>query len=79
MLIVIISGINYVKNANNKKYAVYSIITFVIMFVSGLTNAVLAGNGMGSFFGVTERITIGSFMVWLVITGIEHCRGKLLK
>lgn len=75
MLATIITWINFKKN--DKRYATYSLITFVIIFISGLSNVILMNNGIGDFFGIVERITIGSFILWLFITGILQYREKL--
>ena len=51
-------------------YAVYAFITSGIIFVSGLTGVILAGQGF-PVFGLFERITIGSYEVWIFVTALE--------
>lgn len=79
MLATILSWINYKKDDKTKSYAIYSLITFIAIFVSGGSNPILMANGVDSFFGLIERITIGSFIIWLCVTGILQLKGKLLE
>lgn len=75
MLGTILSWINYKKL--NKGYAIYSLISFIIIFIAGLGNVILMNNGIGDFFGLIERITIGSFIMWLFVTGYCKYKGKI--
>ncbi len=52
------------------RYAVYSFISSAIIFVSGLTGVVLAGQGI-QLFGLFERITIGSYEMWIAVTALR--------
>jgi len=56
-----------------QNYATYSFVSSAIIFVSGLTGVILAGQGF-HVFGLFERITIGSFEIWILVTA-----WKLLK
>ena len=51
-------------------YAKYSFISSVIIFVSGLTGVILAGQGV-QLFGLFERITIGAYEIWIFVTAIS--------
>jgi hypothetical protein len=53
-----------------KRYATYSFISSAIIFVSGLTGVILAGQGI-QLFGLFERITIGSYEVWIFVTAMR--------
>lgn len=75
MLIAILSWINYKKI--NKSYAIYSLISFIMIFVAGLGNVILMNNGIGNFFGLIERITIGTFILWLFITGYYKYKERI--
>jgi hypothetical protein len=50
-------------------YAKYSFISSAIIFVSGLTGVILAGQGV-HLFGLFERITIGTYEVWIFVTAL---------
>lgn len=76
MLATILSFLRYKKTYN--KYAVYSLISFIIIFVAGLGNVILMNNGIDSFFGLIERITIGSFIIWLFVTGYYKYKNKTM-
>jgi hypothetical protein len=52
------------------RYAVYSFISSAIIFVSGLTGVILAGQGV-HLFGLFERITIGTYEVWIFVTALR--------
>lgn len=58
-----------------KGYVTYSFITVALVFASGaLTAAALASNH--PLFGVSERITIGAFILWLFIVGLQMYRRE---
>jgi len=66
----LLMGLGFRHSDNFKKYAVYSFITSTIIFVSGLTGVILAGQGV-LVFGLFERITIGSYEVWTFVTALN--------
>jgi len=51
-------------------YVKYSFISSAIIFVSGLTGVILAGQGI-HLFGLFERITIGTYELWLFVTALN--------
>ena len=51
-------------------YAIYSLISSAIIFVSGLTGVILAGQGL-HVFGFFERITIGTYEIWIFVTALN--------
>lgn len=53
-----------------KSYVLYSIISVAIIFVSGGSSVPAMANH-SPLFGLIERITIGTFIVWLFITGLK--------
>jgi hypothetical protein len=56
-------------------YAKYSFISSAIIFVSGLTGVILAGQGV-HLFGLFERITIGSYEVWIFVTTLSLLKAE---
>jgi hypothetical protein len=66
----LLMGLGFRHLDNFKKYAVYSFITSTIIFVSGLTGVIMAGQGV-LVFGLFERITIGSYEVWTFVTALN--------
>jgi hypothetical protein len=58
-----------------KRYANYSFVSSAIIFVSGLTGVILAGQGV-QLFGLFERITIGAYEVWLFVTALSLLKVK---
>jgi len=67
ILLPLLMGLGLGRVNSFQKYAVYSFVTSAIIFVSGLTGVSLAGQGI-QVFGFFERITIGSFEVWIFLT-----------
>jgi len=61
-----------------KSYVNYSFITSAIIFVSGLTGVILAGQGI-QLFGLFERITIGSYEVWIFVTALKLLKTERFK
>jgi hypothetical membrane protein len=51
-----------------KYYTAYSLATFAIVFASGGSTPILGLTN--PYFGVLERITIGSFILWLFVTAV---------
>jgi len=74
MAVALITFFNYIKKEKN--YAFYSLITFIIIFISGISNVILMNNNIDSFFGLVERITIGSFIIWLIVTGYRDLKSN---
>ena len=58
------------KQADLKAFVPYTLITFVVMLVSGGFGAGAAVNGF-PLFGMIERITIGSLIVWLFVMSLR--------
>ena len=56
-------------------YAKYSFISCAIIFVSGLTGVILSGQGV-QLFGLFERITIGTYEVWIFVTALNLLKTK---
>lgn len=55
------------RNAKaTRYYTVYSLVTCAVVFISGGSTPIL---GLANpYFGVLERVTIGSFILWLFVT-----------
>ncbi len=70
ILIPIFMGLGLRRSKGFEGYAVYAFITSGIIFVSGLTGVILAGQGF-HIFGLFERVTIGSYEVWIFVTALE--------
>jgi hypothetical membrane protein len=67
IILPLLMGLGLRRVNSFQNYAVYSFVTSAIIFVSGLTGVSLAGQGI-QVFGFFERITIGSFEVWIFLT-----------
>ncbi len=63
-------GLWFRNMAELKGYSTYSLISVVVIFVSGGLTAAAMANSY-PLFGLLERITIGTFIVWLFITGLK--------
>lgn len=66
----LLMGLGLRRFDNFNRYAVYSFISSAIIFVSGLTGVILAGQGV-HLFGLFERITIGTYEVWIFVTALR--------
>jgi hypothetical protein len=66
-------GVRHLDGFN--RYAVYSFVSSAIIFVSGLTGVILAGQGI-QLFGLFERITIGTYEVWIFVTALSLLKVK---
>lgn len=70
IIIPLLMGLGWRKESNSKGYAIYSIITSAIIFISGLTGVLLGTYGL-LVFGLFERVTIGSYELWIFITALK--------
>ena len=70
MVAVLMLGLWFRNTAELKRYSTYSLSSVAIIFVSGGLTAVAMANNY-PFFGLLERITIGTFIVWIFITGLK--------
>jgi hypothetical protein len=61
-------GLRHTKDFHS--YAIYSFISSAIIFASGLTGVILGGQGF-LVFGFFERITIGTYEVWIFVTALN--------
>jgi hypothetical membrane protein len=78
IIMPLLMGLGLRKVGDFQKYAAYSFISSAIIFVSGLTGVVLAGQGV-QLFGLFERITIGSYEVWIFITALKLLKTETLE
>lgn len=73
ILMPLLMGLGFRQLCGSNTYSAYAFISSAIIFLSGLTGVVLAGQGL-LVFGLFERITIGTYEVWVLVTAL-----KLLK
>jgi hypothetical protein len=59
-----------------KNYSLYSILTGIVMFVAGGITVVLMTNKM-PYFGLFERINIGSLQLWMLLISLKLFTTKL--
>ncbi len=75
IIIPLLVGLGVKNSACGKKFALYSYISAAIIFVFGLGGVILVANG-GQIFGLTERITIGTFEIWVAVTALMLLQGR---
>jgi hypothetical protein len=66
MIAIVSIGLWFKNTRAMKWYTEYSLVTFAIILLSGGSTPILGLDF--PFFGVLERVTIGSFIVWLFVT-----------
>ena len=65
----LITGLGFRKLNNYKKLSIYSIGTSLIIFVSGGLSVAFMANKV-PYFGIMERINIGSLELWLLVLAL---------
>jgi len=70
IIMPLLMGLGFRQASGFKCYSTFSFIASAIIFVSGLTGVVLAGQGY-LVFGLFERITIGTYEVWIFVTALN--------
>lgn len=73
IIMPLLMGLGLQRADGFQSYARYSFISSAIIFVSGLTGVILASQGV-QLFGLFERITIGTYEVWIFVTAIMFLR-----
>ena len=70
ILMPLLMGLGLRRFNDLHRYVIYSFICSAIIFVSGLTGVILAGQGF-PIFGLFERITIGTYEAWIFLTALN--------
>jgi len=70
IIMPLLMGLGFRKASDFKRYSTFSFIASAIIFVSGLTGVILAGQGY-LVFGFFERITIGTYEVWIFVSALN--------
>lgn len=70
IIMPLLAGLGFRQADDFKRYSTFSFIASAIIFVSGLTGVILAGQGY-LVFGFFERITIGTYEVWIFVTALN--------
>ncbi len=76
ILMPLLMGLGLRQVNGFQKYSSYSFVAFAIIFVSGLTGVILAGQDI-HVFGFFERITIGSYEVWIFVTALKLLKTEM--
>ena len=67
---ILMIGIGFRKVEGFKGYSIYSIVTSIILFTAGGTTVYILANGL-SYFGLFERINIGSLQLWMFLVSYK--------
>jgi hypothetical protein len=70
ILMPLLMGLGLRRMSDYRGYAIFSSIASSIIFASGLTGVLLAGQGF-LVFGFFERITIGIYEIWIMVTALN--------
>jgi len=66
MIAILLIGLVYWGNKQMRSFAIYSFISDIIILISGGMAAVSIGGNNG-YGGLFERITIGFFLLWVIV------------
>jgi hypothetical protein len=78
---ILVIGLGFRKVSGFKGYVVYSVITSIILFTAGGTTVIILSQGL-SYFGLFERINIGSLQLWMFIMSLKlfmDSRDKVIR
>jgi hypothetical protein len=69
MIAVMLAGSSFKSDSKLNHFRIYSYLTFAFIFITGgLAAANVANNS--AFGGLFERLTIGAFMLWVLVVAI---------
>lgn len=66
LISVLLIGINFRKIKEMKSFSIYSFVSFVVILVSGGAAAISVGTNY-AYGGLFQRITIFTFMLWVIV------------
>lgn len=75
MVAVLSMGLWFRNIAEFKNYVTYSFLSLAVIFVSGGFTAMAMANKY-QYFGAIERITIGTFILWVFVIGPRMVRRE---
>lgn len=75
MVAVLFSALWFRLQRTLKGYVVYSLVTLVVIAVSGGYGAASASASGNALFGLVERVTIGAMELWLLVVSLKLYRG----
>lgn len=67
--------VGYWAFESNNKMRIYALMTSIVILVFGMTSAIFTANLMTGM-GLLERITIGSYILWLSVTAFYYKNNK---
>jgi hypothetical protein len=70
ILMPILMGAGLRQSEGFQKYVIYSFICSAIIFIAAPTGIILQSQGV-QVFGFFERITIGTYEIWLFVTALN--------
>ncbi len=70
ILSVLLIGLGFRRVKGFGGYSAYSIVTSAILFIAGGTTVFILSQGLG-FFGLFERINIGSLQLWMFLVSLK--------
>ncbi len=77
---MILLAIGFGASAFGRRFRFYSFATIVVLLVSGVLTAMgaplIEANLPTPWIGVTERINIGGYLLWVVVLAIGLLRGR---
>jgi hypothetical protein len=73
ILMPLLMGLGLRQAKDLHGYVIYSWISSAIIFISGVTGVILGGQGF-QVFGLMERITIGTYEIWIFVTALNMLR-----
>ena len=78
--VIYLLALGFAATALGKRFRIYSILTFLLLFVFGVLTfrdaPSISSNLPTPLIGIWERINIGLFLVWIIVLGSVLLRNK---
>jgi hypothetical protein len=78
-VLLILTAIGFGAAAFGKRFRLYSIATLAVLVVSGIVTGMdgarLAANAPTPWLGVTERINLGAYLLWVAVLALTAWRA----
>jgi len=72
---LLMSGIGFYRKKNWKLFRLYTFISVLMTFISGILSAIVIANGI-ELMGLFERVTVYTYLLWIFVLALKFIRAE---